>query len=254
MDHVSSMLATGLESLDDEQFSTVSALRIYGTLEREVVAEQARRERAEAPREEEPQFREHLPTVGELDRLEALEGELLHDEEFREAFQQEVLRTQPEEEDVATQPLDEVGGNERDPHEEFRFEVQNRRMWRERELTDRIAAEAVQLGREREARRLQMLDRMFANTPEWERIRRTDTIVDGEPIYADPVLIPATFPLEIEPDNECPVCADVGAELLSLGCRHIVCDSCLRKLPQRSCPTCREPIAMRLVRKRKCVF
>lgn len=236
MDHVSSMLATGLESLDDEH---VSALRIYGTLEREVVAEQERRERAE----EEATERRRIEVLENLDHL-----------------REEALR-EPEEEEVATQPLDdtpeEASGNEMDPlEEEFRFDEQIRQMWRERELTDRIAAEAVRLGREREARRIQMLEQMFANTPEWRRMRRTDTVVDEDDYGAYPVHepIPTTFPLEIEPDNECPVCADIGSDLLSLGCRHIVCDSCLRKLPQRSCPTCREPIAMRLVRKRKCMF
>lgn len=84
------------------------------------------------------------------------------------------------------------------------------------------------------------------------RLRRTDRLLD-EDYEATYEPIPTSFPLEIEPYHECPVCQEC-TNLLSLGCRHIVCDSCIRKLEQKTCPTCREPITMRLVRKRKCEF
>jgi hypothetical protein len=84
------------------------------------------------------------------------------------------------------------------------------------------------------------------------RLRRTDRLLD-EDYEATYEPIPTSFPVEIEPYHECPVCQEC-TNLLSLGCRHIVCDSCIRKLEQKTCPTCREPITMRLVRKRKCEF
>jgi hypothetical protein len=85
--------------------------------------------------------------------------------------------------------------------------------------------------------------------PEWTQLRRTDNIEDYiEESYQEPV--PDSFPLEIEPDTECSICQECS-DLLSLGCRHIVCNSCIRKLSQKICPQCREPITMRLVRKRK---
>jgi hypothetical protein len=84
------------------------------------------------------------------------------------------------------------------------------------------------------------------------RLRRTDRLLD-EDYEATYEPIPTSFPLEIEPCHECPVCQEC-TNLLSLGCRHILCDSCIRKLEQKTCPTCREPITMRLVRKRKWEF
>ena len=117
-------------------------------------------------------------------------------------------------EDVDTEP-EEVGANEPDT-------FQARQMWRDRE--QHIIP----------------------------RLRRTDRLLD-EDYEATYEPIPTSFPLEIEPCHECPVCQEC-TNLLSLGCRHIVCDSCIRKLEQKTCPTCREPITMRLVRKRKCEF
>jgi hypothetical protein len=61
--------------------------------------------------------------------------------------------------------------------------------------------------------------------------------------------VPDTFPLEIEPEKECPVC-NSEENLLLLGCQHTVCDSCIRKLPNKNCPTCRERISMKLVKRR----
>jgi hypothetical protein len=63
-------------------------------------------------------------------------------------------------------------------------------------------------------------------------------------------VVPETFPLEIEAEPECPVCQE-GSNLLILGCRHTICDPCIRKLSKKTCPNCREPITMNLVRKHK---
>ena len=69
--------------------------------------------------------------------------------------------------------------------------------------------------------------------------------------FAEPEdIVPETFPVDIEAEPECPVCQE-GSNLLILGCRHTICDPCIRKLPKKTCPKCREPITMSLVRKRR---
>lgn len=80
----------------------------------------------------------------------------------------------------------------------------------------------------------------------WQ-VTRVYTTVDIHPLD-EPV--PDTFPLEIDTDPQCPVC-ECEENLLRLGCQHTICDSCIRKIEVKSCPTCREHISMKLVKRRK---
>jgi hypothetical protein len=150
--------------------------------------------------------------------------ESLSDEQFNtldhELVTEQALRER--EEEVATQ-------HDTEPEETDTFEDQ----------ALRVTTHAREMWRDREQHII-------------PRLRRTDRLLD-EDYEATYEPIPTSFPLEIDPCHECPVCQEC-TNLLSLGCRHIVCDSCIRKLEQKTCPTCREPITMRLVRKRKCEF
>jgi hypothetical protein len=61
--------------------------------------------------------------------------------------------------------------------------------------------------------------------------------------------IPDSFPPEIQAEPICPACLSDEQSLLHLGCRHSICDSCLRQLLSKKCPVCREPIKFSLIRK-----
>ena len=65
-----------------------------------------------------------------------------------------------------------------------------------------------------------------------------------------PEPIPEQFPPEIDMDNVCPACNE-DTNILHLGCRHVICDKCIRLLDPRVCPICREPIHLRLVRSKR---
>ena len=80
----------------------------------------------------------------------------------------------------------------------------------------------------------------------WQ-VTRVYTTVD---IHPPDEPVPDTFPLEIDADPQCPVC-ECEENLLRLGCQHTICDSCIRKIEVKSCPTCREHISMKLVKRRK---
>ena len=67
------------------------------------------------------------------------------------------------------------------------------------------------------------------------------------------VVIPDNFPADFqETDDICPICIE-SPEILVLGCRHIICKTCLNMLPYKNCPKCRHPIDTALIKIRTCL-
>ena len=58
---------------------------------------------------------------------------------------------------------------------------------------------------------------------------------------------PNEFPKDLPIADTCPVCytKEVGC---ILGCRHVICKDCLKKLQERVCPTCRTYIDVSLIK------
>ena len=88
--------------------------------------------------------------------------------------------------------------------------------------------------------------------PEPESSEPESPIITPEPID-NAFVLPESFPTSIDVVKSCTVCIEreVDQIILKLGCEHTICNVCLRKLKILTCPVCREPINVKLVRKMK---